>query len=110
MVSVTRPFCSNDLDRSRQTGSESQSFRYAFAPLAGERYINFDGQALTTPFVDHCEGAVSAATRQTVVDEVHRPGLVGAARQRPRSRAFAPPSRHLAASSRSRFALDLERY
>src|SRR5262249_52040581 len=68
-----------NLDRRRQTASEPQSFQYPFNPLAGERYINFDGQALTTPFVDHGEGAVSAAAPQTVMDEVQRPGLVGAA-------------------------------
>ncbi|MBV8774635.1 MAG: hypothetical protein JO166_20210 [Deltaproteobacteria bacterium] len=35
-------------------------------------------QALPTPFVDHCERAVWAPAPQTVMDEVHRPGLLAA--------------------------------
>ncbi len=42
------------LDHGRQSEPASQSFQHPLHPLAGERDVNLDSQALPTPLVDYC--------------------------------------------------------
>jgi hypothetical protein len=74
-----------------------------FYPLARERYVNFDCQALPAPVVNHGERAVSSAAPQTVMDEVHGPDLIGGGRQYPHHTQMAQSFALLAPAQRQTF-------
>ena len=68
-------------------------------PPAGERGVDLDRQALAGEAVHHAEAAEAAAVAELVVDEVHRPSLVGSYRRvrlepRHRGEALALPPPH----------------
>jgi len=83
------------MSRAQTTPHGVQTLRHPGYTLAGKRDVDFDGQALSAPLVEHSEGAKPPAADQTVVNEIDRPGLIG--RDRPlahhaqMAQAFAPP-------------------
>jgi hypothetical protein len=52
-----------------------QTFQHHGYTLAGKRDVDFDGQALAAPLVEHIEGTKPPAADQTIVNEINRPGL-----------------------------------
>jgi hypothetical protein len=83
------------LNHVRQPAFDAKPLQYPGDARAGQRDVDFDGEALATPFVEHGKGPKPAPVEQAVVNEIDRPRLV--CRQRPRAhnaqmtQPFAPP-------------------
>ena len=54
----------------------AQPLQHSGDAFAGQRNVDFDGEALATPFIEHGEGPKPATVEQAVVNEIDRPRLV----------------------------------
>src|SRR6516225_11496807 len=69
-----RPIVS--LNHQRQPTLAAEPLQYPGYAFAGQRNVDFDGEALPTPFVEHRKGPKPAPVEQAVVNEIDRPRLV----------------------------------
>jgi hypothetical protein len=62
------------LNYCRETTGVAQALQHLGNALAGQRDVNFDGEALPAPLVEYGKGPKPAATAEAVVNEIDRPG------------------------------------
>src|SRR6516225_2298007 len=64
------------LNHQRQPALAAEPLQYSDYAFAGQRNVDFDGEALPTPFVKHRKSPKPAPVEQAVVNEIDRPRLV----------------------------------
>jgi hypothetical protein len=64
------------LNHEREPALEAQPRPHSGYAFAGQRDVDFAGEALPTPFVEHGKGPKPAQVEQAVVKEIDRPRLV----------------------------------